>query len=160
MRIVWVLIAPRLKHNSECFFVMHLWTRVTNPQVFKRGGQVLLRLGDTDVPYSDEFRFFVTTKLANPHYMPEICIKVATRDMLGSWRRFTGHTSTNGYPQLRYVEKNVLHDVYPRVIVSLFPSSAAALCLYVLFTNRKRFRSVDNSGRSSHYSGHRFCCSV
>lgn len=28
------------------------------------------------MPYSDEFRFFVTTKLANPHYMPEICIKV------------------------------------------------------------------------------------
>ncbi|CAM9370487.1 unnamed protein product [Discosporangium mesarthrocarpum] len=45
-------------------------------QVFKKGGQYLLRLGDTDVPYSDEFRFFVTTKLANPHYMPEICIKV------------------------------------------------------------------------------------
>lgn len=45
-------------------------------KVFKRGGQLLLRLGDTDVPYSDEFRFFVTTKLANPHYMPEICIKV------------------------------------------------------------------------------------
>ncbi|CAM9238748.1 unnamed protein product, partial [Choristocarpus tenellus] len=45
-------------------------------QVFKKGGQNLLRLGDTDVPYSDEFRFFVTTKLANPHYMPEICIKV------------------------------------------------------------------------------------
>lgn len=48
----------------------------TIAQVFKRGGQLLLRLGDTDVPYSDEFRFFVTTKLANPHYMPEICIKV------------------------------------------------------------------------------------
>lgn len=45
-------------------------------QVFKRGGQLLLRLGDTDVPYSDEFRFFITTKMANPHYMPEICIKV------------------------------------------------------------------------------------
>jgi dynein heavy chain len=45
-------------------------------QVFKRAGQVLLRLGDTDVPYSDEFKFFITTKLANPHYMPEICIKV------------------------------------------------------------------------------------
>lgn len=38
----------------------------------------MLRLGDTDVPYSDEFRFFVTTKLANPHYMPEICIKART----------------------------------------------------------------------------------
>ncbi|CAM9220423.1 unnamed protein product [Chrysoparadoxa australica] len=45
-------------------------------QIFKRGGQNLLRLGDTDVPYSDEFLFFITTKLSNPHYMPEICIKV------------------------------------------------------------------------------------
>eukprot|EP01038_Epipyxis_sp_PR26KG_P008413 gene8413-11380_t len=45
-------------------------------QVFKRSGQMLLRLGDTDVPYSDEFKFMITTKLANPHYMPEICIKV------------------------------------------------------------------------------------
>lgn len=45
-------------------------------QVFKRGGQLLLHLGDSDVPYSDSFRFYITTKLANPHYMPEICIKV------------------------------------------------------------------------------------
>ena len=45
-------------------------------QVFKKGGQNLLRLGDTDVPYSDDFRFMITTKLANPHYMPEVCIKV------------------------------------------------------------------------------------
>jgi dynein heavy chain len=45
-------------------------------QVFKRGGQLCLRLGDSDVPYSDEFKFMITTKLANPHYMPEICIKV------------------------------------------------------------------------------------
>lgn len=45
-------------------------------QVFKRGGQHLLHLGDSDVPYSDSFRFYITTKLANPHYMPEICIKV------------------------------------------------------------------------------------
>jgi dynein heavy chain len=45
-------------------------------QVFKRSGQMLLRLGDSDVPYSEEFRFMITTKLANPHYMPEVCIKV------------------------------------------------------------------------------------
>ena len=45
-------------------------------QTFKKGGQVLLRLGDTDVPFSDEFKFYITTKLANPHYMPEVCIKV------------------------------------------------------------------------------------
>ena len=45
-------------------------------QVFKKSGQMLLRLGDTDVPYSKEFKFFITTKLPNPHYMPEVCIKV------------------------------------------------------------------------------------
>jgi dynein heavy chain, axonemal len=59
--------------------------------VFKRGGQFLLRLGDSDVPYSDEFRFFITTKLANPHYMPEVCIKVTTINftvtMTGKGRR-------------------------------------------------------------------------
>ena len=32
-------------------------------------------MGDTDVPYSDEFKLYITTKLANPHYMPEVCIK-------------------------------------------------------------------------------------
>jgi dynein heavy chain, axonemal len=45
-------------------------------QTFKRGGQTLLRLGDSDVPYQKEFRFFMTTKLPNPHYMPEVFIKV------------------------------------------------------------------------------------
>jgi dynein heavy chain len=35
-----------------------------------------LRLGDSNVDYDENFRFFMTTKLTNPHYMPEICIKV------------------------------------------------------------------------------------
>ncbi|CEM19434.1 unnamed protein product [Vitrella brassicaformis CCMP3155] len=49
---------------------------VLQKQTFKKGGQVLLRLGDTDVPYSPNFRFYITTKMANPHYLPEVCIKV------------------------------------------------------------------------------------
>jgi dynein heavy chain len=28
------------------------------------------------VPYNDDFKFIITTKMANPHYLPEICIKV------------------------------------------------------------------------------------
>jgi dynein heavy chain len=44
--------------------------------IVKKSGQNMLRLGDTDVPYNDDFKFFITTKIANPHYMPEVCIKV------------------------------------------------------------------------------------
>lgn len=36
----------------------------------------VIRLGDTWVPYSHDFKFLITTKLSNPHYLPEICIKV------------------------------------------------------------------------------------
>eukprot|EP00742_Colponemidia_sp_Colp-10_P004283 GILJ01004568.1.p1 GENE.GILJ01004568.1~~GILJ01004568.1.p1 ORF type:complete len:2868 (+),score=508.60 GILJ01004568.1:1-8604(+) len=45
-------------------------------QVFRRGGQWLLHLGDQDIPYSDEFKLYLTTTLPNPHYLPEVCIKV------------------------------------------------------------------------------------
>lgn len=42
----------------------------------KVSGQWAIRLGDTMVTYNNDFKFFITTKLANPHYLPEICIKV------------------------------------------------------------------------------------
>jgi len=45
-------------------------------QIFKNAGRLLIRLGDADVDYSPDFRFYITTKLANPHYPPEVCVKV------------------------------------------------------------------------------------
>jgi dynein heavy chain len=36
----------------------------------------LLKLGDKDITYSPDFRFYITTKLSNPHYLPEVAIKV------------------------------------------------------------------------------------
>ena len=44
-------------------------------QTTKKGATLLLRLGDQDIPYSLEFRFYMTSKLPNPHYIPEISIK-------------------------------------------------------------------------------------
>ncbi|TYZ63897.1 hypothetical protein PybrP1_001177 [[Pythium] brassicae (nom. inval.)] len=46
-------------------------------QKFKQGGQDLIRLGENVIPYNESFRFFLTTKLANPHYAPEVCVKVS-----------------------------------------------------------------------------------
>jgi len=44
-------------------------------QLFKQGGRVLIRLGEQDVDYDENFRFYMTTKLPNPHYLPDVCIK-------------------------------------------------------------------------------------
>ncbi|XP_069668946.1 dynein axonemal heavy chain 6 isoform X3 [Periplaneta americana] len=49
---------------------------VLTKQTFVQGGRTLIRLGDSDVDYDENFRFYVTTKLPNPHYLPEICIQV------------------------------------------------------------------------------------
>ena len=45
-------------------------------QLFKAGGVNCIRLGDSTVEYADEFRFYMTTKLRNPHYVPEVSVKV------------------------------------------------------------------------------------
>merc|ERR1711959_833907 len=36
----------------------------------------MIRLGDSTIEYSDQFFLFVTTKLPNPHYAPEVCVQV------------------------------------------------------------------------------------
>ncbi|OQS07665.1 sporangia induced dynein heavy chain, partial [Thraustotheca clavata] len=46
-------------------------------QKFKQGGQDVIRLGENIIPYNDSFRFYMTSKLANPHYPPEVCVKVS-----------------------------------------------------------------------------------
>merc|ERR1719174_983749 len=44
--------------------------------VFKAGNIMMIRLGDSTVEYNENFKFFITTKLPNPHYSPEICVQV------------------------------------------------------------------------------------
>eukprot|EP01035_Chromulina_nebulosa_P020290 gene20290-26338_t len=46
-------------------------------QKFKQGGQEMMKIGDNVIPYNDIFKFFMTTKLSNPHYAPEIQVKVS-----------------------------------------------------------------------------------
>nr|CAD7458186.1 unnamed protein product [Timema tahoe] len=45
-------------------------------QVFKQGGIDLFRLGDNVLEYNWDFRFYMTTRLRNPHYLPEVAVKV------------------------------------------------------------------------------------
>uniref|UniRef100_A0A6I8NXA9 Dynein axonemal heavy chain 12 n=1 Tax=Ornithorhynchus anatinus TaxID=9258 RepID=A0A6I8NXA9_ORNAN len=45
-------------------------------QTFKQGGSTCIRLGDSTIEYAADFRFYITTKLRNPHYLPETSVKV------------------------------------------------------------------------------------
>jgi hypothetical protein len=49
---------------------------VVAAQVIKVGGVSSIRLGDSTVEYDPSFRLYITTKLRNPHYPPETCVKV------------------------------------------------------------------------------------
>lgn len=41
------------------------------------GGMNCIRLGESVIEYSSEFGFYITTKLRNPHYLPELATKVS-----------------------------------------------------------------------------------
>ncbi|XP_017772772.1 PREDICTED: dynein heavy chain 2, axonemal [Nicrophorus vespilloides] len=48
---------------------------ILDKAVVKQGGMMMIKLDDRMVSYDEHFRFFITTKLNNPHYPPEISTK-------------------------------------------------------------------------------------
>jgi dynein heavy chain len=51
-------------------------------QTFKQGGSVMMKLGDSVIAYDPNFKFFLTTNLRNPHYTPEVAVKVSLLNFL------------------------------------------------------------------------------
>uniref|UniRef100_A0A8C3ALZ8 Uncharacterized protein n=1 Tax=Cyclopterus lumpus TaxID=8103 RepID=A0A8C3ALZ8_CYCLU len=45
-------------------------------QTFKHQGSTALKLGDSVIFYHENFKMYITTKLPNPHYSPEVSTKV------------------------------------------------------------------------------------
>ena len=45
-------------------------------QIFKQGNIMFMKIGENVVEYSKNFRFYIITRLRNPHYLPEISTKV------------------------------------------------------------------------------------
>jgi len=41
-------------------------------------GVEYLRLGENVIEYSHDFKLYMTTRLRNPHYLPEISVKVTS----------------------------------------------------------------------------------
>ena len=49
---------------------------VLQKQTYEEDNRILIRVGDKKIDYDKNFKMYITTKMANPHYLPEIYIKV------------------------------------------------------------------------------------
>ncbi|CAG2255481.1 KCTD1_15 [Mytilus edulis] len=45
-------------------------------ETFTRGGHTVIKLGDTEIEFNDNFRLYMTTSMSNPHYLPAVYIQV------------------------------------------------------------------------------------
>ena len=45
-------------------------------RLIKSGSSYKIKFGEKELEYSNDFRFYMTTKFSSPHYSPEICVKV------------------------------------------------------------------------------------
>jgi dynein heavy chain, axonemal len=48
---------------------------VLSRSILKVGNRSVIRIGDKELDYSPDFKLYITTKLSNPHYTPEISTK-------------------------------------------------------------------------------------
>ncbi|KAM9311612.1 dynein axonemal heavy chain 3-like [Gastrophryne carolinensis] len=51
-------------------------------QTFKHNGVEYIRLGEDVIHYSRDFKLYMTTRLRNPHYLPEVSVKVTLIDFM------------------------------------------------------------------------------
>ncbi len=45
-------------------------------QTFRQNNMEYIRLGEHIIEYSRDFKLYITTTLRNPHYLPEVSVKV------------------------------------------------------------------------------------
>lgn len=51
---------------------------------YTQGTRTMMRFGDNDIEYHPSFKLYMTSKLSNPHYLPEVCIQVTLINFLVS----------------------------------------------------------------------------
>ena len=57
--------------------------------IIKRGNSYTIKIGDSVIDYNKDFRFYLTTKLRNPHYLPEVSTKVTIINFMITYEGLT-----------------------------------------------------------------------
>lgn len=81
-------------------------------QTYKQGGVDYIKIGDNAVEYSKDFRFYITTRLRNPHYLPEISVKVCLLNFMitpqGLQDQLLGIVAAQERPELEEKKNNLI----------------------------------------------------
>jgi len=81
-------------------------------QTFKQGGAIVMKIGDNVIPYHPDFKFYLTSKLPNPHYAPEQSVKLTilnfTVTMEGLEDQLLGITVAKERPDLDELKNSLV----------------------------------------------------
>jgi len=81
----------------------------------KKGKNFTITLSDKEIDYSENFKLFITTRLANPHFTPELSAKVTVIDftvtLLGLEDQLLGRVVAQEKPELQEQRKKLLEEV-------------------------------------------------
>jgi len=104
-----------------------------------------MKLGDNVVEYSKDFRFYITTRLRNPHYLPEISVKVVLLNFMitpqGLEDQLLGIVAAKEKPELEEkknqlivegaANKKRLQEIEDKILEVLSTSQVLLVCLSV-----------------------------
>jgi dynein heavy chain, axonemal len=108
-------------------------------QTFKTAsGSESIKLGENIIPYHPDFKFYITTKLRNPHYPPEVAVKVSLLNFFvtpdGLEEQLLGTVVNQERPDLANMKnqlvvsnarmKKELKDIEDKILVMLSNSQA------------------------------------
>ena len=83
-------------------------------QITKRGASKYIKIGDSVVEYNDDFQFFMSTKLRNPHYLPEVSTKVTLLNFMITYEglsdQLLGILVAKEEPELEEKKSNLVRD--------------------------------------------------
>jgi hypothetical protein len=58
--------------SAVCYFYRNILVFDGKHYFLLSGGRMYISLGETVLEYSEHFRFYLTSKLRNPHFLPEV----------------------------------------------------------------------------------------
>ncbi|CAG5136729.1 unnamed protein product, partial [Candidula unifasciata] len=84
-------------------------------ETFNKGGQQIMKIGDVELEYNKNFRLYLTTSLANPHYLPDIFLQVNVINFMvtsdGLQEQLLSAVVTQEKPMLEKLRSKLLESI-------------------------------------------------